>query len=375
MTRLTMPDYPWEQVEATKAFLTRLFAGEAPDRPASIVHPASLALPESTPPAGLDAVALRVWQAQDSFRRRPLGGDDFVPALGTGAGTCAMATAFGCRETSASGVYWVDPCITRMEEIDTLRKPAVTDGKLGSVLVETRALAACADERLPIRVMDFQSPFTTIEQMLGSERFFLMPYDEPARLHGLMDVVTDYAIDFFTAQIAAAGPNCCPGCWPAFWFPRQAGIQMSDDNMVNVSPDIYVEFVVPYNNRIAQAFGGLFLHSCTITEANLPAIKELRGLSGLNCDISTSVTTARLLEAFGDDIPVCPHAYINTDTNFPHTGAFMDTVLSGWRPGKRLFIYPCTVLFLPDESREIPFNESQARAALSRIPAWQRDHG
>lgn len=375
MTRLTMQDYPWAQVAATQDLLTRVFAGEVPDRPAAIVHPAALALPEVAPPAGLDAVQQRVWQTQEGFRRRPLGGDDFVPAIGVGAGTCAMATAFGCRESEASGVYWVEPCITRLEEIDTLRKPAVTDGKLGGVLAETRACAACADERMPIRVMDFQSPFTTVEQMLGSDRFFLMPYDEPARLHALMDVVTDYAIDFFTAQMDAAGPQCCPGSWPSFWFPRCAGIQMSDDNLVNVSPDVYVEFVVPYNNRIAQAFGGLFLHSCTITEAHLPALQALRGLTGINCDISTSVSTARLLELFGDDIAICPHAYINTNTNFPHSGAFMDEVLSGWRPGKRLFIYPCTVLYLPDEAHEVPFDEPRSRAALERIPGWKRDHG
>ena len=211
--------------------------------------------------------------------------------------------------------------------------------------------------------------------MLGSDLFFPMPYDEPERLHALMDVVTDYAIDFFTAQIEAAGPNCCPGIWPAFWFPRCAGIQMSDDNLVNVSPDVYEEFVVPYNNRIAEAFGGLFLHSCTIKEANLPALHTLKGLTGINCDISTSVTTAQLLDEFGDDIVVGPHAYINTDTNFHNYTEFMQAVLAGWKPGKRLFIYPCSVLYQPDTSQEIPFNLEEARAVLEEIPAWRRDHG
>ena len=152
--------------------------------------------------AGLDDYQQQVWQATQWLVRRPLGLDDFVPALGTGAGTCALATAFGGVETIVSGVCWVAPSITRMEEIDVLGKPRVTDGKLGGVLAQTRAYAACADERLPIRLMDFQSPFTTVEQLLGSDAFFLMPYDEPARLHVLMDVVTDFCINFFTAQRA-----------------------------------------------------------------------------------------------------------------------------------------------------------------------------
>lgn len=375
MKRFKMDDYPWDKVEKTKAFITQLYAGPAPERPAALVHPALLDLPKTEPPAGANERQRQVWQAQEHARRRPLGGDDYVPTIGTGAGTCAMATAFGCLERQTGGVYWVDPCVTRMEQIDSLRKPPVTAGKMGQVLEQTRAYAACADERLPIRIMDFQSPFTTVEQMLGSDRFFLMPYDEPKRLHAVMDVVTDFAIDFFTAQIEAAGPSCCPGIWPSFWFPRCAGIQMSDDNLVNVSPEVYAEFAVPYNNRIAQAFGGLFLHSCTITAPHMPVLHTLKGLTGINCDISTSVSPARLLEEFGDDHVVGPHAYINTNTNFKNYTAFTEHVLAGWRPGKRLFIYPCTVLYQPDTSKEIPFNEAEVRAVLNRIPAWHRDLG
>ena len=375
MQRLTLDDYPWDQVEKTKAFITRLFSGPAPDRPGAIVH--AEAPPGETPrpaPSHLTKWQRQAWDAVESLKRRPIGGDDFVPMLGTGAGTCAMATAFGCEEREATGVYWVKPCITSVSQIDHLAKPEISTGKLGQVLEQTRALAEYADERLPIKVMDFQSPFTTVEQMLGSQQFFLMPHDEPGRFKALMDLVTDFAIDFFQAQMAAAGPNCCPGSWPPIWFPPCAGIQMSDDNMVNVSPELYEEFVVPYNNRIAEAFGGLFLHSCTVSEANLPAIAKLKNLTGLNCDISSSVTTGRQLEEFGRDTVIAPHAYINTNTNFQDYAEFMDAVLEGWRPGLRLFVYPCTVLYQPSKTVDLPFNESQVRSVLDRIPAWRRDH-
>lgn len=366
--RLRLEDYPWDKVVATKAFIRRLFAGPGPERPGAILHVAAEG--QAAPaPEGLTEFQRQVWDAAEGIRRRPIGGDDFVPALGTGAGTCAMATAFGCQEIEASGVRWVKPVITSPEQIDSLKKPKVTDGRLGWVLDQTRAFAEYADERLPIRLMDFQSPFTTVEQLVGSESFFLMPYDQPQRLHTAMDVVTDFAIEFFRAQSEAAGPACCRGSWPPIWFPPEAGIQMSDDNLVNVSPEVYEEFVVPYNNRIAEAFGGLFLHSCTIREAHVPVLRKLKGLTGLNCDISTSVSAARLLEEFGDRAVVAPHAYINTDTHFQGFGEFMGAALAGWRPGKRLFIYPCTVMYLPDQAREIPFDAAEAREVLDRIPA------
>lgn len=373
--RIRLDDYSWDDVERTKRFIAALFAGEAPDRPGAIVHPTAGSELPSEPPVSLSGHERDVWLATEAIRRRPLGMDDFVPAINTGAGTCAMATAFGAEETLVSNLYWVKPCITSADQIDRLRKPRVTDGRLGQIIEQTRAYAACADERLSIRIMDFQSPFTTVEQLLGSEWFFTIVYDDPGRLHSLMDVVTDFAIDFFRAQLAVAGPNACPGSWPVIWFPPCAGIQMSDDNLVNVSPEVYEEFVVPYNNRIAEAFGGLFLHSCTITDRHVAVLHKLKGLTGLNCDISTSVSVEVLLREFGDEQVVAPHAYINTNTRFSGSEAFLRAVLAPWRPGKRLFIYPCTVMYLPDENREIPFDGPTACAMLGQLPAWARDRG
>ena len=50
----------------------------------------------------------------------------------------------------------------------------------------------------------------------------------------------------------------------------------------------------------------------------------------------------------------------------------MRQMLDPWQPGHRLFISPCTVLYLPKESREIEFDESAARAELQKLPTWNR---
>jgi hypothetical protein len=358
-------DIDWDAIDASRRFIRSLYTGDA-RRPGMLFHYSDIGPVNGAPMSDSDFEgAARAFA--ETLRRRPIGDDDFVPAIHTGSGTCMLATAFGCREVIKNGVSWAEPAIHDPAEIDHLKKPSITAGRLGWALEQTRAYARLLDPRVGIRTIDFQSPFTTVEQILGSDLFFLMPYDAPGRLRTIMEMVTDFTIEFFQAQLAAAGEAACPGCWPSFWFPREAGIEMSDDNLTNVAPDVYDEFVVPCNNRIAEAFGGLFLHSCTIRHTNLPSIQKLRKLTGINWDISLGVRPAEMLALMGDRVVVAPHAYVNTETRYQSYSDFFEDALRGWRPGHRMFIHPCTVIYRPEESREITFDPAEGRRVMARF--------
>ncbi len=365
--RIMLDDYPWDKIEETKRFLRSLYAEAPPARPGIIMHPPPLDIPRRPSPYAEGTPENEAWNLVENLRRRPVGIDDYVPTAGTGAGTCPFATAFGCRDEVLNNLHWVAPVIKNPADIRSLRKPKKTDGLLGSFLDQTRRHADHLDERIPIRIIDFQSPFTTVEQILGSDLFFMMPYDHPGELKTIMDITTDLCIEFISEQMQIAGPRCCPGLWPTFWFPKEAGVQMSDDNMVNVSPEIYEEFVVPFNNRISDAFGGLFLHSCVIKEANIPSIKKIRRLTGLNCDVSNSVSPHRLIQEFGQRSVVAPHVYMNSTTNFPSYAALMEWFAGAWTPGTRYFMHPCSVMYVPADAREIKFNLQEVQAAMRRF--------
>ena len=365
MSRFPLNDYDWSAVERTKQFIRALYGRTPPGHPGCILHTASRAgLPP--PPPGLDDDALAVWRFTETLRRTPHPGDQSVPCFGAGVGgTCLLASAFGGRErVNESGNHWLEPIIHDPSEVFRLKTPSLAEGAIGGMLERIGRLGALLDERVTISPADFQSPFTTAEQLLGSDLFFLMPYDAPKALHCLMDLLTDFSIRFFREQFKRIGPQASRGSWPGIYFPPEAGIQMSDDNMVNVSPEIYDEFVVPYNNRVSEAFGGLFLHSCVVKEHNLPSLGKIRGLRGVNTDISSSVGPRQFYDALGDGVVFAPHAYVNTETNFKSYADFARYALDGYRPGRRLFVYPCVAMYLPGECRDLPFNPGEVLDVL-----------
>ena len=371
--RVMLDGLPWERVEQTKEFLDRLWHCECPDRPAAIVHD-YLDVPVPDPPGTLTDEERGIWAELQALRRRAIGRDDYVPTVSTNMGTCAMATAFGAREMLREGIHWVHPLITDLGQIDHLKKPDLRAGLLAGAMRKTRMLRQMADPRVGIRLMDLQNPFTIALQLLGTESFFSMPYDAPGKLHALMDLITDFFIDFVREQIRLAGPACVPGVWPPVWFPQWMGVQIADDNLHNVSPQVYREFCLPYNNRISDAFGGLFLHSCTIPEPHLDVIAEHHNLRGINCDLSTSAPLATLLDRFGRQCMVAPHVYINTNTRYPDIPASVADMLSAWQPGYHLFIYVCTVMWVGDESREVRMAPQEIYPVLDRVPAWRQAH-
>ena len=49
-----------------------------------------------------------------------------------------------------------------------------------------------------------------------------------------------------------------------------------------LSPRLYKEFGLPYVNRIADAFGGIWLHCCATCKHHWPAFGKIHGLRGLD---------------------------------------------------------------------------------------------
>jgi len=101
----------------------------------------------------------------------------------------------------------------------------------------------------------------------------------------LMEKVTEATILYIKEQFkriknlfSVGHESICP-------VPRFAGVRLSDDTAALLSPALYREFGVKYNNKISKEFGGVMIHSCGDVQNVVGAMMEIDGLKGLDFTI------------------------------------------------------------------------------------------
>ena len=163
-----------------------------------------------------------------------------------GLAGCAYvhASTIGCEVliTPDSAEPWAGPCISSPEQIDDLREP---DDYLSAGIVPGRlALAAKLKRRCPDASEkighDLEGPVTTAALMMG-QSFFMLPYDNPARAHRLLEFVTRSAINYIKI-IRTHQHRPVSGSWQS----------MPDDFAGMFGPAQFAEFVVPYWNMLFE---------------------------------------------------------------------------------------------------------------------------
>jgi uroporphyrinogen-III decarboxylase len=211
--------------------------------------------------------------------------DDYVPFLHPWFGTGVLASAFGVKV-----IYnpKTDPAvdlatITQPEEIDLL--PVPVPGESGSMAEVTRAIdyfKAHAD--LPVGFTDCQGPMATALQIIGYNNYCYWIQDDPARIHQLMQKVTDALIAWVKFQKVRTGQPLTGCNYPlSIKMPEgSGGVWLADDDSVIMGADIYREFIKPYNEQLLAAFGGGCIHYCGNSTQNIENYVNTKGVTAIN---------------------------------------------------------------------------------------------
>jgi len=231
--------------------------------------------------------------------------DDYLPWFGPDFGTISTALAWGGEVIHPDGgCVFIKPVIHSPEDVErVLATPVDPAGghTARAIALARRVKARLGTERIWCRAIDMQGPLSTAGLLWDQCDFICSMITDPAAVHRVLDRVTDYLIAMYRALIAGMGPLCGMG-WPYLWLPDDLGVVFTEDFAPLLSPELYKEFGIPYLKRLAEAFGGAFIHCCGSFSQHFTNLAT-SGAPLLGFDYAEPDTdTLTIYEAFGPDL-------------------------------------------------------------------------
>jgi hypothetical protein len=179
--------------------------------------------------------------------------NNFNPSLGTGCGGPTVASAFGVipdpNPRNPGGVIAYLP----LESFDDFPPPDVnTAGCWPQVRESIECYKALTPPEIKISYPDLQGPINIAHALLGTPVFLAMRL-EPARLHRLLQMISDFTIQARQALAAWIGPE---RQMPSVaWTSR-----IAECSVDLISREDYREFGLPYDRQIAAPLGTIAIH-------------------------------------------------------------------------------------------------------------------
>ncbi|MCK5114361.1 MAG: hypothetical protein KAR11_06325 [Phycisphaerae bacterium] len=206
-------------------------------------------------------------------------------------GTGILPTLFGCEMFMMDReLNTLSPAIPLHDKakIQKLLDSGLPDMRagLGARVFDTGELFMEVFEQYPIIAEavelyhpDIQGPIDVGEVVWGSE-IFLVFYDDPEMLRAFLQLVTDTYIAFLRKWYEIV-PVPKDG-YSRHWGMLIKGIPaLRNDSLMNLSPELYAEFVRPMDQQIFDEFGGGIIHFCGRGDHFIEPMSEMRGLNGI----------------------------------------------------------------------------------------------
>jgi len=234
-----------------------------------------------------DDPAAEIRWSEDLIRKREGVYDYGLPNIKPNQGIGVIAAAFGCEYTvNNEADPWIK-AIIREENAEDVEKLVIPDPETNPVFQKVWKRIEDLENlsALPLRMVNVPSPLVTASMIWDYTSFIEALLIFPDEVHILLEKVTEATIIYIKEQFkrirnlfSVGHESICP-------VPRYAGVRVSDDTAALLSPDLYRQFGVKYNNKISREFGGIVVHSCGDTQYVAPAMMEIEGLKGLDFTI------------------------------------------------------------------------------------------
>lgn len=232
--------------------------------------------------------------------------DDYIPAARVWPGYMTIATMFGAE------VYWSDDpdqapgikehIIKNMTEVYNLTMP---DPKRDGLMPFNLRWVSYFTQNLPDVVsltgVDLGGPLNSAKDLLDTNLLYTGFYDNPDEYHYFLRLMVEVQIRCYEEIINTAGNIDRLTCidFDPVWAPENRKGFVSDDVCATISPEIFKEFSIPYNNEIFKRWRGGRIHNCGPHPSIHIYLNHNPEINGLNCSYRyTCKDISRIKETF-----------------------------------------------------------------------------
>ena len=217
--------------------------------------------------------------------------EDYLPFLCPWYGCGLYAEMYGCKTDYFSDKEpWTHPVVKTAAEADKLEPPDIGKSPMAKkVLTMIDYFLDKTHGKIPIALTDTQAPLDTAMLVWEQSDFFLAFYEAKDVLNRLLKEITQMIVAFSKKQISLIGKEntCCPGM---HMLSQKGGtvLDVADDILALISTDNAQEYDKPFIENIAEAMGGIAVHSCGKIDQHFEFLAQYAGLKQLNCKINPS---------------------------------------------------------------------------------------
>ncbi len=219
-----------------------------------------------------------VSMALECIRKDAAGGaEEILPCFWPDFGTVSTAAIWGGKIIPAppGGCIHIEPFANTVADLAKLKPAPFEKTDYQRAIDLYRRVAKQYGGTLFTRTPDFQGPMNTLSLVMDQTEMMCAFYEKPEAIHAALDHITDILIEYVKRYIETIGREFVVGnIWPFVSLPATMGVAITQDYMPLLGPEAYAEFEIPRLKRIADAFGGVWIHCCGVYEQHLKTLSN-----------------------------------------------------------------------------------------------------
>lgn len=254
--------------------------------------PPSLEWPKISVNAALEDFDLMILQQLENCSGMIAGGGGGILSIRANYGVGILSTVFGAKpfimDEKLNTLPNSHPLPGGMDAIRRILDAGVPDLRsgyggrcldMGRHYVKTFSRYPKISKYVQIYHPDLQGAMDLCELLWGSELFVDM-LDEPELVHSFLKLITETYILFMREWQKIIPPSNGFAC---HWAMGHKGcIMLRDDSAMNLSPQMFEEFIRPYDQQLLNEFGGGAIHFCGRGDHYIEKLAQMKGVYAIN---------------------------------------------------------------------------------------------